>query len=442
MPARRRWRPAWIAFAVVLLTLATWSHGTGAVLCVTTVVVYVLVRFFRDRGQCLEDVAVIAASFIATTAGLMIASRFVLGQFDFISPTLKAASYLSQPDQIVRWHSTNWRWAPYVAYLLVPPSVVIAFAIVISRKWRNIELPQLFVGLACAGQLAAFGYLQFSYHVQALEVHFFSSTLWGTVCLTLGIVIAEMARPLWGRRVARWLPAGLVIGIALGYEVYPHVPAFGWWPTGAVLAAVPVLVCALVRLPKRGSLARSTPAAGVGTTVAMVLGIVAVTGSLLVITVAPSPPTPKLAGLAVTIGIPSNYNEALGGSATRAIDWYEISTALPSFVGKPAYTAEQLMMWVPATELGFLLEPVGMYHGGFNLLAPDLPVLSAGDAALLGKRRPAELLLLSTTGTEFETAFVDLGPYQPVLLRTTVMRRGTAVLHAWLIRLGLFSQRA
>ena len=305
-----------------------------------------------------------------------------------------------------------------------------------------IELPQLFVGLTCAGQLAAFSYLQFGYHVQALEVHFFSSTLWGSVCLTLGIVLAEMARPLWANPLTRWLPAALVVVVALGYEAYPHVPAFGWWPTGAVLGAVPILVGTLTRLPKRGSLARATPVSGAGMTIAMAFGIIAVSGSLLVLTVAPSPTTPKLAGLAVTIGIPSNYSEALDGSATRAIDWYELSAALPSFVGKPAYAREQVMMWVPATELGLLLEPVGMYHGGFNLLAPDLPVLSAGDAALLGARRPAELLLLSTTGTEFETAFVDLGPYQPDLVRTTVMRRGTAVLHAWLIRLGLFSRRA
>src|ERR1019366_946371 len=172
---------AWIAFAVVLLTVATWSHGTGAVLGVTTVLVYVLIRLVGDRGHLLIDVAVLAVTLFVTTAGLMVASRFVLGQFNFISPTLKAASYLSQPDQIVRWHSANWRWAPYVAYLLVPPSVVVAFAVVISRKWRNIELPQLFVGLACAGQLAAFSYLQFGYHVQELEVHFFSSRLWGAV---------------------------------------------------------------------------------------------------------------------------------------------------------------------------------------------------------------------------------------------------------------------
>ena len=36
MPTRARWRPAWIALATTLLTLAAWSHGTGVVLAVTT----------------------------------------------------------------------------------------------------------------------------------------------------------------------------------------------------------------------------------------------------------------------------------------------------------------------------------------------------------------------------------------------------------------------
>ena len=296
------------------------------------------------------------------------------------------------------------------------------------------------MGLACAAQLAVFSYLQFGYHVQALEVHFFSSALWGTVCLTLAIVIAEISRPLRHRPVLRWLGAVLIVGVALGYEAYPHVPAFSWWPTGTFLAAVPVVCCGLTRVPRRGSLARATPRGGVASGAWVCLGIVFSAGSLLVLTVAPSPPTPALKGLALTIGIPSNYNEALGGEATKQIDWYELSASLPGFVGKPAYNGEQVMMWVPATELGLLIEPVGMYHGGFNLLTSDLPVLGASDAALLAKRRPAELVFLSTKGTQFETALVDLGPYRPVLVRTTVMRRGTAVLHAWLIDLGLFDK--
>jgi hypothetical protein len=83
-----------------------------------------------------------------------------------------------------------------------------------------------------------------------------------------------------------------------------------------------------------------------------------------------------------------------------------------------------------------------MYHEGFDALPTGLPHLSAADAGRLAYRRPAELLLLSTTGAQFETALAALAPYRPVLLRTTVMREGAAVLHAWLIGLGSFARRA
>jgi hypothetical protein len=438
MPARGRTRPAWIAFAVVLLTLATWSHGTGVVLCATTLVVYGVVRLLRGRAQLIRDVLIIAATAAATTVGLMFASRFVLGQFNFITPTLQAAAFLRQPAQLARWHSTNWRWAPYVAYLLVPPSVVVAFALIFARRWRNIPTPQLFVGLACAGQLAAFCYLQFAYHVQALEMHFFSSTLWGTVCVTLGVVIAEMARPLWGRPLARWLPAALVVAVALGYEAAnPDVPAFGWWPTGAVLAAVPIALAVVVRIWNRDTSERPVRKVALGFGVA--LGIVGVTGCFLVLTVAPRPPIPKMKGLALAGDPAPAYDMALGGSAKSNIYWYKLSTELPAFVGEPRYNGEQLLMWFP-WGVRQLLEPVGIFHEGFDSLGPGFPFLTAADRRQIGRRRPAEILLLGVKDVGFESAVGALGRYQPVLLATTTLRQGNAVLRAWLVLLRSFAR--
>ena len=291
MPSRGHARRAWIALAVVLLSLATFSHGMGAVLCATTIGTYGLVRLARQRAHLLQDAVFIVAVAALTTLGLMGASRAVLGQFNLITPSLRAATYLNRPDQLVRWHSANWRWAPYVAYLLVPPSVVVSYLIVSARRWRDISTPQVYLGAVCALQLAVFSYLQFAYHVQALEMHFFSSTIWGTVCLALGVVIAEITRPLWARPLGRWLPAVLVVAVALGYEADPHVREFGWWPNGAELAAVPVLVAVILGLWSR----RGGAQAGrrIGSAVVVALGVVGLTGSLLVLTVAPRPPDPE-----------------------------------------------------------------------------------------------------------------------------------------------------
>ena len=47
---------------------------------------------------------------------------------------LEGYRFLSQPSQTAIWHSANWQWAPYVAYLLVPPAVVGAFAVAVIRR--------------------------------------------------------------------------------------------------------------------------------------------------------------------------------------------------------------------------------------------------------------------------------------------------------------------
>jgi hypothetical protein len=439
MPARDRGRPLWLIAGGVLLTLATWSHGIGIVLAATTVVVYVLVRLMRARRRLVRDGALLVAVAVAATVILMFASRAVLGQFDFIRPTLAGEEFLNHPAQIARWHTPGHKWPQYVPYLLVPPSVIVAFWLSFARRLSKIASPQLFVGLVCTVQLAVFAYLQFVYHVQALEQHYFSSTLWGVVCLALALILAEMARSLSELSVARWLPAVLLVAVPLAYEADPHVPSFRWWPVGLALAAVPALLCALMRIFRSARVVhpahRVALGLGLGLGLGVAFSIVGLTGSLLVLTVAPW-------GRIMVQDPPPAYASALGGSSTTLVDWYQVCADLPSFVGGPSYKGEQLLMWIQGDEIGSLLGPVGIFHAGFNLLPNGLPVLSAADAVKLENRRPAELLLLDLTGAGFARAFAILAPYRPVLLRAAVLQEGKAVLHAWLIGLRAFEPRA
>ena len=69
-------------------------------------------------------------------------------------------------------------------------------------------------------------------------------------------------------------------------------------------------------------------------------------------------------------------------------------------------------MWFP-WDVASLLEPVGIFHEGFDSLGPGFPVLTAADERQLAHRRPAELLLFSLTGAGFPTALRALGPLQP-----------------------------
>jgi hypothetical protein len=169
--------------------------------------------------------------------------------------------------------------------------------------------------------------------------------------------------------------------------------------------------------------------------------VLGVAGSLLVLTVAPAPPHAPLAGIAIAGDPPPAYATALGGKEGPLIDWYQISTELPSFVGNATYRGEQLLMWYPYSQIRTLTEPIGMYHGAFDSFRKGFPILTAGDADILATRRPAELLLLSITGARFASALEALRSYRPVLVRTTVIRRGPLALHAWLISLGSFARQ-
>jgi hypothetical protein len=439
MGSSGRFRRGFIVAGGALLTLGVFSHGMGVVLAVTTLLVYGLVGLVRQPRRLVADIGVLGLTGVVTTGLLMVASRLVLGQFNFIAPTIAGAEYLNRPDQIIQWHSSNWRWAPYVAYLLVPPSVIVSFLVVFSRRLASIPTPVMFVGLVCTAQVAVFSYLQFGYHVQTLEMHFFSSTMWGSVAIALGVVLAEMAKPLSAHRLWRYVPALCVLAVPLCYEADANVPAFGWVPYGFVLAGVPVLLAVIVRLWARPRATHSALRATVVLTVAV--SLIATSGALLELTVAPRPQTPPLKAIALAGDPSSGYNTALGGDASALIDWYQVSACLPGFVGNPSYNGEQLLMWF-FYDVPDLLEPVGIFHEGYDSLGFGLPILTPSDEHELATRRPAELLLLGLTTRGFKSALRDLGPYQPVLVRATVLKHGTAVLHASLIVLRAFARRS
>jgi hypothetical protein len=431
MPCSPRWRRAWLAAAGVLLVLAVWSHGVAVPLAAATVAGYAGVRLVRDRAGLLGDLALLAGVAAALTGVLVAGSALVIGHADFIGLTWRAYRFLSQPSQVAMWHSASWRWAPYVAYLLVPPAVLGALAVAVGRRGRVVSTPVLLVGVVGAVQLAVYVFLQFASHVQTLEVHYFSSTLWAGVCVVFAMTVAELSRPLSDRPLARWLPAAVLLAVPLAYEADPHVPSFGWAPFGAVLAAA--VIVAAVAARGGGRLRRPLVAAA-----AIGLSLTAFAGAALVLTVAPIPRHRLLPG---TVGdVPPAYATALGGSGAVYIDSYRIATALPQFVGPAAYPGEQILVWWPVS----ISNPSpfaaysGIFHGGFNTLPSDPPNLTPHDRRKLEGRRPAELLLFSRSAASFPRAVRELARFRPTVLRTEALRAGPLVLHAWLIRLGTY----
>ena len=282
MPSTRH-RVAWLCGSAVLFTLSVWSIATSVPIVGVTIAVYGLIRYRRERDHLLRDAVAMAIAVVAASAVLAVGSGLLLGKFDYIIPTIQSVIYLSHSSLEAMYHSTNWRWAPFVAYLLVPPAVVGVWFVAFGRHLKSIPTPQLIVGAACACQLVVCVLLQFVGKVQILEVHYFFSLLWGGVSLALATALVQLSRPILDNPWYAWALPALLLLVPLAYELDPHVPAFGWLPYGdALLVAVAVLamIAARIRHARQGLSAR----------IAASLSLTLIAGCLLVLTVAPIPP--------------------------------------------------------------------------------------------------------------------------------------------------------
>jgi hypothetical protein len=429
MPAGKREQRFWIAGATLLLTCAVWAHSVSVPLVAATLVVYVGVRLARSRGQLLIDIVLMGGVALVVTAALSVASGILFGRYNFITTTWDAFRFLGTPAQVASWHAKGWRWVTYLPYLLVPPAVFVAFVVVFARKLKTIPTATLMVGLGCGAQIVVFVYLQFFGTVETLEEHYFSSTLWGSVCLAMAFVIVEVSRPFSGlSRFTGWMVVGVVVAVPLVYEAAPREPPYLWVAVGLGLAATFIAGAAIAR-------AGSRSASRVLMVSLLAIGLVAMLGSSLYLSADPVLRDPYLNW---TKDPAPPYFDALGAGAGELVSDYRIAAELPGFVGNATYKGEQLLMWWPASEVVALDDLVGMYHFSFNTLPSAPPNLTAQDVSMLEVRRPAELLLLDTAEIGSADAMSALYRFDPVLLRQTVLRSGSAVAYAWLINLRVF----
>lgn len=427
MPSGRH-RVGWLIGAGILFTMALWALATSAPLIIVTLAVYARIGFARDRAHLLRDIAIVGGAAVAVTGLLVIGSGLLIGPLDYIQTTIQSLIYLAQPSQVRLNHSASPFWAPYITYLLVLPTVIALWFVAFATRLRTVPTPQLVVGMSCLAQFGIFSVLQLFGGVQDLEVHYFSSLLWGAVCLTFAIVVVELGRSLLAHRLWRWAVPTLLIAIPLVFEIRPRIPQFGWVPWGFALAA-------LILLLGWGATRITASARGGRGMVLNAGALVAITGGLLGLTVTPT----QHAHVKGTVDdtFPA-YAGTLGGSDTVDVDLYSITTQLPGFVGPAAYSAEGLVTWWSDDEIAYLREPIGMYHAFFNSIPSDLGPLIPAGAQFLDARRPAQVLLMSFNGTLFPESLQSLSKYQPEVVKTGVLRAGSLALHLWLVDLGVY----
>ncbi len=425
MPAAaRRARVAWLVAAAFLFTMAVWALATCAALVAVILAAYLVVGLVGERSHLWIDVVLLGVVAVAVTVGLAGASAAEFGQLDYIRPTINSIQYLATPSQEAMWHSANWRWAPYEAYVLVPPALAAAW-MVVGRRWRSLGSAQLVVALATVGEVVAALLLQFVAKVQILEEHFFYSTLWAALLLGLVVLLAELTRPLATHRLWRFAPAVLVVAVALAYETDPHVPAMRWLPVAAILAVGLVGVAYVAqRLASGARPALSRVASG--------MAVVGIVGVVLVLTVAPSPNHKLLVNTAYNP--PTGYDTALGGNANELVDDYRLISGIHAFTGKATYRGEQVLTcWTSADQE--LMDAIGQFHAAFNLLPGYCPDLGPADARMIRFRRPAQILVVSETPVRIHVMLRHLAGLGAFVARSEVRRAGPYDLRLWLVEI-------
>jgi len=422
----------WAAAAVVLLTLAAWAFAASVVIGGCFAAVYVALRWSRAREHLRRDIAIAVGVSVATTAVLVVASGTLLGQFDFILPTIASLIYLAHPGQTALWHSSSWAWAPYETYLLVLPVIALAWVASGAGGFKRLPTPHLMVGMGFTVALLGAAAGQFIGRTQLLEEHYFSSLSWAGAMLTLGLVLAVVGSPLLDHPGWRWSLPAMVVAVALLYEAFIRgstLPS-SYGVLGLAIAAV-LLVSVAVRL-------RKLPTSGIQRTAVLAL-LTGFNAMLLLITVAPVLPHGPIPGV-VASPVPQ-LSSALGGSGADAVDIYQVTTELPGFVGPAAYPGQRLAMWWPADELAQVVEPIGIFHAYFDSVPGTFGTLSPDGAARIEQLRPAQLLLMSTnTQAEFPSCLAALAPYAPSLVKTGSLTSGSFTLHVWLIQLSVYSR--
>ncbi len=396
--------------------MAVWSLATTAALVLVTLLAYFLVRRQRDRPKLWRDLSVMVGVAVGVTGLLMVASAVMIGPWDYILTTIQSLIYLAEPAQTIVNHSRSPLWAPYITYLLVPPAVglacyaafggrlkdVIAKGRIgrIGRRLGTVPTAQLFIAVACAFQILIYSILQFVGSTQVLEVHYFSSTLWPSVLLTLAITVAQLGAPILEHARYRWLiPVGLV-AVPLVFEISPKVPQFGWMPFGLLIVIAIVLLAWVAQ--------REAAAHDIVRSQLMIGGaLTAIIAALLVLTVTPTMHKHERGTVPDTFPAYSytfGGNDPDWGSNSTWVNLYAVTTAMPGFVGNATYSGEQLLMWWNTDQVKELLEPIGIYHAFFDSLPSNLGDLTPLDKYFFGQRHPAQILLMSLTGQGFQAS--------------------------------------
>lgn len=448
-----RRRLGWAVAGGALLGLAVHSHLIAVPVAAGLGAGWFLAFAWRATGKELAQLALqtagVVAAAAAVTGALMVASSLVLRSGNIISPTLRAVSGFSTPEQQALWHSTGAAWMFRDTYLFVLPTVVLGWLVLVARaprrrrgaagaadaagatgatvaeRHRPVSRSETAVVLGTALAGLAAGVMQFVRATATLEFFLYSSMLWSGVCLTTAAVVVRLvlrAPRARQRHLVFAAVAVLAVAAALSWPV--DMPIFAMTPVGWVLMGVAVGACLLARA------FALTPR---GTALSLAVVLVA-TFALTVGKLTDLPPFPG------QVPFPTaRYDDVLASDGSLELSDYRVVAQVPRIAPQARHDGDELLVWTPPGQPEVVAMAAAQYL--LRTFASDLPAVTQGHVDQLRQRRPGHLLLLGATDVGFAEAVAALEPFDldAELLRRETVRSGASVLHVWVVRLGAFA---
>lgn len=424
MPAgSARRRAGWVVAGGVGLTLALHSQFVCLPLIGALVAVHGVAVGRHSIRTALVHLALLAGTAVLVTAVLIGLANLLFGQGDILQPTWAAFHSLRTPQSVRTWHSSTNRWALGDPYLLVPPTVVLSWAVLSLR--RRPPAAEITVGLAAALQILAYYYLQFGSTTWTLENYFFLSMLWPAVVLLGAFVVVRVARPVLARPRWAWLIPTAVLLCPLGLHPLAGRLTFriGWIALAllvGLLATAVVIRLTGPRLPAAGALAGA---------------VLLVAGTYVLLTGADGQVTYRPG----QVHYPApHYADVIATPYQRQLDDYSVASQLHRMVPGPARPGVPLLLWRAPDPGSHAMDiATAQYGWAPNTLSGKLPEITASDARRIRQRHPDYLVLLARTEAPFTPAVAALrgDGFRPAITAAAALHHGAVTVFVRVVRL-------
>ncbi|MBV9099521.1 MAG: glycosyltransferase family 39 protein [Candidatus Dormibacteraeota bacterium] len=422
MPAAGRRRIGWMAAAGLFAAMAVMAHFVAVLTVAAFGLAYLVVMTRRLRQRMLLELLGFAVGAAFAAVCLLAASEVALDHANILRSTIEAINRYRQPAEIAKFHSSTWQFLIYDVYLLVPPAVIAAWAVVALRSRTGaIRSAEWVLALGTAGAYLLHVFSQFAGQNWTLEYFLYTSMLWAGTSMLIAVTVARIGL-LSRRGVWRWLP--LVAVVAVPLLIRPFRDSVQLTFAAAIVVAV--------LIPAVSAIARIRRHVAVPGAVAMV-GFLAAT---YVLTTGLPLNRPFFAGQVPYLT--PDYGTTLFGDAGTKVDEYAVAAQMKDVVPRVQAYPGDMLLWWPNGASDAVNVAAAQYLWVDEALPSDYP---SDGTALLSARRPRFLVLIGDGTSSFAafTAALEQQGVQPRLWRDATLSHGSVRIAVRVLELGVWA---